>query len=164
MKLKVLFEENYEENHSAMELIERALEQGARLEQLPFEAEVSVSFTDNEGIREINREQRGIDRATDVLSFPMLDLAPGKQPIIGPEDLDPETGRVYLGDIVISLERAAEQAREFGHSIERETAFLAVHSLMHLLGYDHMTEEEKRLMRTHEEAVLSALSLTREEC
>lgn len=159
MKLKVLFEEQ----QPLQNLIEHVLEQGAEMEELPFDAEVSVSFTDNEGIRRLNREQRGINRATDVLSFPMLELTPGVLAQIGPEDLDPETGRVYLGDIVISLERAAQQAEEFGHSLERETAFLAVHSLLHLLGYDHMNDEERQLMRRHEEAVLTALSLTREE-
>ncbi len=160
MKLKVLFEES----GPVQGLIEQALEKGAQLEKIPFEAEVAVCFASNEEIRRINREQRGIDKVTDVLSFPMLQLTPGEKPLIGPEDRDPETGRVYLGDIVISLERAEEQAAEFGHTLERETAFLAVHSLMHLLGYDHITEMERRLMRAHEEAVLSALSLTREEC
>lgn len=159
MKMTVLFEQEHEMN----QLIETALGKGAELEQLSFDAEVSVTYTDNEGIREINREQREIDRATDVLSFPMLELVPGETPQFGAEDLDPETGCVYLGDIVISLERAQEQAIEYGHSIERETAFLAVHSLMHLLGYDHMEEEERSIMRFHEERVLTALSLTREE-
>ncbi len=159
MKIKVLFEEET----TMMPLIEQVLEKGAELEHIPFDAEVSVSFTNNEEIRQINYEQRGIDSATDVLSFPMLELVPGEEYKAGPEDLDPETGRVYLGDIVISLERAEEQAKEYGHSIERETAFLAIHSLLHLLGYDHINEEERKEMRLHEEAVLTALSLTREE-
>ncbi len=159
MKMNVLFEQEHEMNA----LIEAALIKGAQLEQFPFDAEVSVTYTDNEEIREINREQRGIDHATDVLSFPMLELIPGEVPVFGTEDMNPETGCVYLGDIVISLERAQEQAQEYGHSMERETAFLAVHSLMHLLGYDHMEEEERSIMRFHEERVLSALSLTREE-
>ncbi len=159
MKIKVLFEEEC----TIQPLIEKVLEKGAELENIPFDAEVSVCFTDNEEIRQINYEQRGIDKATDVLSFPMLELVPGKEYEVGPEDLDPETGRVYLGDIVISSERAEEQAKEYGHSIERETAFLAIHSLLHLLGYDHMNDEERKEMRLHEEAVLTALSLTREE-
>ncbi len=159
MRIKILFEEEC----SFQSLIEKVLEKGAELEHIPFDAEVSICFTDNEEIRQINYEQRGIDKATDVLSFPMLELIPGEEYQVGPEDLDPETGRVYLGDIVISSERAEEQAKEYGHSIERETAFLAIHSLLHLLGYDHMEEEERQVMRKHEEAVLTALSLTREE-
>ncbi len=159
MKMKVIFEEEC----SFGSLIEQVLQKGAELENLPFDAEVSVCFTNNEEIRQINQEQRGIDKATDVLSFPMLEMIPGQDYNVGPEDLDPETGFVYLGDIVISLERAEEQAKEYDHSIERETAFLAIHSLLHLLGFDHMNEEERKEMRLHEEAVLTALSLTREE-
>jgi len=159
MKIKVLFDEE----SVFQSLIEQVLEKGAELEEIPFNAEVSVCFTNNEEIRQINFEQREIDRATDVLSFPMLEMIPGTAYSVCPEDLDPETGRVYLGDIVISLEQAEEQAKEYGHSIKRETAFLAVHSLMHLLGYDHMNDEERSVMRLHEETVLAALSLTREE-
>lgn len=159
MKMKVLIEEEC----AAGVLIEQVVEKGAELEKIPFDAEVSVTFVNNEEIRQINLEQRGIDKATDVLSFPMLELSPGEEYQITPQDLDPETGRVYLGDIVISLERAEEQAKEYGHSIERETAFLAIHSLLHLLGYDHINEEERQVMRLHEEAVLTALSLSREE-
>ncbi len=117
--------------------------------------EVSLTFTDNEGIREINRKYREIDRETDVLSFPMTDEG---------EDftVDPETGCFMLGDIVISLEKALAQAEEYGHSFKREVAFLAVHSMLHLLGYDHeRSEEEEREMFGKQDIVLEAMGLTR---
>ena len=118
-------------------------------------AEVSVIFTDNEGIREINREHRDIDSPTDVLSFPMLS-----------EDGEPDTDRansaVILGDIVLSLERAKEQAAEYGHSFTREIAFLTVHSVLHLLGYDHVTsEEDEREMFAKQEAILDIMGISR---
>lgn len=117
--------------------------------------EVSVTFTDNAGIREINNEYRGIDRETDVLSFPMTDD--------GEEfTLDPETGCYNLGDIVISLEKAIAQAEEYGHSFDREVAFLTVHSMLHLLGYDHeKSEEEEKIMFGKQEIVLEAMGLER---
>ena len=113
---------------------------------------VSVTFTDNEGIREKNREFRGIDTPTDVLSFPMYDFKKGEKP--GPGEI------CELGDIVLSLERAAEQAEDFGHSFKREAAFLTVHSVLHLLGYDHVdSEEEELVMREHQRAVMKKLGL-----
>ena len=103
---------------------------------------------------------RDVDRPTDVLSFPMFELSPGEKP--GEEDADPATGLVPLGDMVLSLERARAQAAEFGHSVEREVCYLAVHSVLHLLGYDHMDEGTmKAQMRGREEAILSALGITR---
>ena len=123
--------------------------------------EVDVLFTGDEGIRQINLEQRGVDAPTDVLSFPMFDLEPGEIPSV--EDADPGTGLVPLGDMVISLERAREQAQEYGHPVERELSYLAVHSVLHLLGYDHMDEgEQKAQMRRREEAILSDLGITRD--
>ncbi len=109
--------------------------------------EVHICFTDNDGIRRINSDHRGMNRVTDVLSFPMLDLFPGDE--ISPEecDVNPETGAVFLGDIVVSATRAREQAELFGHSLEREMVYLTVHSVLHLLGYDHETEEEDAQMR-----------------
>lgn len=122
--------------------------------------EISVLITDDEGIRQINSEQRGIDRPTDVLSFPMFDLTPGQHP--GASDADPETGLIPLGDMVISLERAQVQGEEYGHGLDREISYLAVHSVLHLLGYDHLDEgEQKARMRDREEAILTALGLTR---
>ena len=117
--------------------------------------EVSLTFTDNAGLREVNRKYREIDRETDVLSFPMTDEG---------EDftVDPETGCFMLGDIVISLEKARAQAEEYGHSFKREVAFLAVHSMLHLLGYDHeRSEEEEREMFGKQDIVLEAMGLTR---
>ena len=127
--------------------------------KVPFE--VDVLFTDNGGIREINLEQRGVDAPTDVLSFPMFELTPGEPPA-GEAECDPETGLLPLGDMVLSLERAEEQAAEYGHSPQREAAYLAVHSVLHLLGYDHMDDgPEKARMRSREEAVLATLGITR---
>ncbi len=122
--------------------------------------EVNVLVTDDAAIHQINLDMRGVDRPTDVLSFPMFELAPGQQP--GEEDADPDTGLVPLGDMVLSLERARAQAEEFGHSVEREVCYLAVHSVLHLLGYDHMDDGPmKEQMRGREETILSALGITR---
>ena len=126
-------------------------------EKIGFDCEIGVTFTDNEQIRRLNCEHREIDRETDVLSFPMLSDVND----ISELDMNPENGMVYLGDIVISLEKAAEQAEEFGHSFEREVSFLIVHSMMHLVGYDHIEDDERTVMREHEEAVLSNLGILR---
>ena len=123
--------------------------------------EIDVLLSDDAGIHTINLDMRGVDRPTDVLSFPMFDLKPGEKPEAGDED--PESGLVPLGDMCISLERAAAQAGEFGHSVERELSYLTVHSVLHLLGYDHMDEGPmKRQMRVHEEFILDKLGITRE--
>lgn len=125
-------------------------------EDICEDAQVSVTLVDNEAIRELNREHRDIDRATDVLSFPLGDD--------DSFDCDPETGAILLGDIVISLERAAEQAEEYGHSYRREVAFLITHSLFHLLGYDHENgEDEEKLMFQKQEKVLDLLGIQRED-
>ena len=135
-------------------LIEKAVRGTLECENFDRNVIVSVTFTDNEGIREKNREFRDIDRATDVLSFPMYDMANGDMP---EEGMDCE-----LGDIVLSLERAAEQAVEFGHSYERECAFLTVHSMLHLLGYDHVnSEEEDEEMRAHQRVIMTHIGLER---
>ncbi len=116
-------------------------------------AEVSVTFTDNEGICKLNSEYRNIDKPTDVLSFPLTDFEGGEEP---PADEEVAS----LGDIVISLERAKEQANEFGHSFEREVAFLTVHSMLHLLGYDHVnSEEEDKEMRKKQKQILISMGL-----
>lgn len=122
---------------------------------------VDIMLTDNSHIHEINREQRGVDRPTDVLSFPMNQLTPEAY---DPDmcEADPAAGRIMLGDMVISLEQCRAQAEEFGHSAEREICYLAVHSVLHLLGYDHMDEgEEKARMRRHEDEIMAKLKLTR---
>ncbi len=127
-----------------------------------FPCEVDVSLSSDEGIREVNRQMRGVDAPTDVLSFPVFDLKPGELP--SPEDADPGTGLVPLGDMIISLERAEAQAKQFGHSRRRELAYLAVHSVLHLLGYDHLDEGPmKAQMREREEVILGQLGITRED-
>ena len=135
-------------------LIRRSCVAVLRLEQFQGSAEISVRFVDNEMIRELNREHRNIDKATDVLSFPL-----GEN---GEYDVNPDTGAFMLGDIVISGEKAMEQAEEYGHSLEREIAFLSVHSMLHLLGYDHVNGGIEAVhMREKEEEVLTQLGLKR---
>ena len=120
----------------------------------------AVRIVDDAAIQALNRDMRGVDRPTDVLSFPMFDLSPGEKP--GEEHEDPDTGLVPLGDMCISLERAAAQAEEYGHSVERELSYLAVHSVLHLLGYDHMDEGPmKAQMRRREEHILEGLGIRR---
>ena len=122
--------------------------------------EVSVLVTNDTGIHRVNVDMRGVDAPTDVLSFPMFELAPGDKP--SGDDADPATGLVPLGDMCISLERAHAQAKEYGHSNRRELAYLAVHSVLHLLGYDHLDEGPmKAQMRGREEDIMSALGLER---
>ena len=122
--------------------------------------EVDVRVTGDARILEVNLEQRGVDRPTDVLSFPMFSLEPGQLP--GPEDADPATGLIPLGDMMLSMERVQAQAKEYGHSNRRELAYLVVHSVLHLLGYDHLDEgPEKARMRAREEAIMAELGLER---
>ncbi len=131
-------------------------------EGVDFPCEVDVLLTDDEAIHRINREMRQVDRSTDVLSFPEFDLHPGQLPT--EEDADPGTGLVPLGDMVISMEHVAAQAKEYGHSTRRELAYLVVHSVLHLLGYDHLDEgPQKKQMRAREEAILAELGITRED-
>lgn len=142
-------------------LLQRVISAALNAEGVNVPCEVNVLITDDEEIHAINMEQREVDSATDVLSFPMFELQPGEEP---EEDwADPDTGLVPLGDMVISLERCAAQAEEFGHSLERELSYLAVHSALHLLGYDHLDEgEQKRQMREREETILGGLGIVRE--
>lgn len=142
-------------------LLRRVIPAALEAEGVSFPCEVDVLFTDDEGIHQINLEQREVDRPTDVLSFPMFDLQPGEHPT--QEDADPGDNLVPLGDMVISLERAKAQGEEYGHGTRREVAYLAVHSVLHLLGYDHLDEGPmKAQMREREEAILAALGITRE--
>ena len=141
-------------------IVETALE----YEDCPYEAEVNLLLTDDEEIRIMNREHRQIDRATDVLSFPMLDYeTPGDlSGIEGQGDaFNPESGELMLGDIVISKERVIAQAEEYGHSVRREYAFLIAHSMLHLLGYDHMEEEERRLMEDRQRGIMDKAEIPR---
>lgn len=140
--------------------IRRVIRTALAAEGIAFPCEVDVLLTSDAKIQEINREQRGVDSPTDVLSFPALELSPGVLPT--PEDADPDGGRVPLGDMVISMERMAAQAKEYGHSNRRELAYLATHSVLHLLGYDHLDEgPQKAQMREREEAILAELKLKR---
>lgn len=130
----------------------------------PFDGQVTVTITDNEGIRAFNKEFRDIDAPTDVLSFPLNDFYRGVPDAEMGELMDPVTRTVPLGDMIISVERAKEQAADFGHGIARECAYLTVHSMLHLVGYDHVDEgEEKAAMRQKEEEILAVLGLTRKE-
>ena len=129
-----------------------------KAEGVPVKCEINVLVTDDAGIREINKTSRHIDSATDVLSFPMFELAPGELPADWTEYEDPDTGLVPLGDMCISLERAIAQAKEFGHTTRREVGYLTIHSMLHLLGYDHLDEgPQKRQMRAREEAIASEI-------
>ena len=124
--------------------------------------EIDVLLSDDAGIHAINLDMRGVDRPTDVLSFPMFELTPGEKP--QEEWADPDSGCVPLGDMVLSLERVEAQAQEYGHSRERELSYLVVHSVLHLLGYDHLDEgPQKAQMRAREEAILNGLGITRGE-
>ncbi len=125
--------------------------------------DIYVMLTDDAGIRELNSEHRDIDRATDVLSFPMLELTPGEPIEVGPLELDPETGRLMLGDMAISVERAQAQAKEYGHSLLREMCFLAVHSVLHLLGYDHeKSPEDEAIHFALQEEILEECGIRRD--
>lgn len=155
----VIFLSNEQDKLDPPENIEKLIEDctAAALEEEGIDdtAEVSVTFTDNVGIRELNSEHRGIDRETDVLSFPLGDD--------NGYEIDPDNDAIMLGDIVISLERAAQQAEEYGHSYRREVAFLITHSLFHLLGYDHVnSEEEEKEMFGKQDKVLDKLGITRQ--
>lgn len=146
-------------HNEARRLIQRAVTAALREEQVGEPCELSVLLTDNEGIHELNREYRGVDRPTDVLSFPANELAPGEFDAALCEE-DPETGRLFLGDMAISLEKCEAQAAEYGHSFERELMYLTVHSTLHLLGYDHVDEAEmKRQMRGREDIIMSRLGV-----
>lgn len=130
----------------------------------PYEAEVNLMLTMNEQIHETNLEFRGIDRPTDVLSFPMLDYeVPGEFDFLEdrPECFDPETGELALGDIMISKEKVVEQAKEYGHSVLREYAFLIAHSMLHLSGYDHMEEEERMVMEQKQKEIMERVNILR---
>ena len=141
-------------HRNAAALIRKAAEKALAAEQVQVPCLISVMLTDAEGIHRVNREFRGVDRETDVLSFPL-----GEN---GEYDVNPDTGAYMLGDIVISVEKAFAQAEEYGHSLERELAFLTVHSMFHLLGYDHVNGGlEAVRMREKEETVLTQLGLKR---
>ena len=149
----------FDEGQAVSDEIRRKMEQAAvyavQLENLHEQrCELSVTFVDLDEIHELNKIHRGVDSPTDVLSFPQF------------EDVSeeaPEEGEICLGDVVICRDKAAQQAEEFGHSFEREILYLFVHSVLHLLGYDHMEDDEKRVMRTREEKIMEHIDVLREE-
>lgn len=149
-------ETDYPMGASLEKLMEDAIHAVLKMEQIPENVEVSLSFVSDEQIKELNSEYRQKDKKTDVLSFPMMD-----------EDLNlesvknPETGDYMLGDIIISTDQAIAQAEEYGHSNEREIVFLVAHSMLHLLGYDHMTEEEESTMINKQKQIMEQIGLTR---
>ena len=139
-------------------IIRRCVEATLDAEGVSVPCEINVFVTNDKGIRAINGASRGIDKATDVLSFPMFQLTPGQLPEDWSEYLDPETDMCPLGDMAISLERAIAQAKEFGHSTRREIGYLTIHSMLHLLGYDHLDEGvQKAQMRQREESIAGAI-------
>ena len=141
------------------DIITRVVEDSLDYEDCPYEAEVNVLITDNEDIRQINNEYRNIDTPTDVLSFPMIEYErPSDFEFLeesGDDCFHPDTGELLLGDIVISIDKVEEQAEKYGHSQTRELAFLVAHSMLHLCGYDHMEEEERKIMERKQEEILS---------
>ena len=154
------FDFDYEE--AARSIIEQALD----YLECPYEVQVNLTLTDNEGIHVINREYRQIDRPTDVLSFPLIDY---EEPNVFPENIevaaedyfDLDTGELMLGDIIISIEKCKEQAQEYGHSVLREYSFLIVHSILHLFGYDHMEDDEREIMEQKQREILDAAGIIR---
>lgn len=156
--MNIYFEEGHVVSEALLEKMTEAAEYAVESENLlnldKQRCELSVTFVGLDEIHELNREYRGVDRPTDVLSFPQF------------EDLEeeiPEVGEICLGDVVICREKAEEQAEEFGHSFERELVYLFTHSVLHLLGYDHMKEDEKKVMRQREEEIMEQIGLMRQE-
>lgn len=152
----------FSEEDVAREVCSAVLEE----EACPYEVQINVLLTDNESIREINRENRQIDRETDVLSFPNVDFQ--KEGVFDIDEeaeadyFDPDTGELILGDIIISVDKVLEQAQLYGHSTKREFAFLIAHSMLHLCGYDHMEVAEAAVMETKQEQILEGLGITRD--
>jgi probable rRNA maturation factor len=157
--MNIDFQDNTQKvSNEVIDLLERLLQFAAKKENINGEAEISINFVTNKEIQEINRDYRDKDAPTDVISFAMQESVEGELEIIDGEDMGiPET----LGDIIISIEKAKEQAEEYNHSYERELGFLAVHGLLHLLGYDHMDEQEEKKMFAKQEEILGEFGLER---
>ena len=159
-EIKPDFDFDYEK--VAKEVVEFCLSH----ENFPYEAEINLTLTDDEGIHKINKHFRNMDRATDVLSFPMLSYdAPGDFSFLSDEnedDFNPDTGEVILGDIIISVDKVREQAENYGHSKKRELAFLITHSMLHLFGYDHMQPDEALVMEKKQHVILDELNIPRQ--
>ena len=145
------------------QVAEDVVKQTLAFEEFPYEVEISMVLTDDASIHQLNQEFRHMDRATDVLSFPMLSYATAGDYSEIDENICSDSGEILLGDIVISVEHVLAQAEEFGHSQKREFAFLIAHSMLHLLGYDHMSPEEASIMEKKQTKILELLHITREE-
>lgn len=163
MKHEIIIDSELDADTAAWKaLLSRVIPAVLDAEGVRVPCEVDVLLTGDAGIHEINFEQRGVDAPTDVLSFPMFEFAPGEPPTQASAETDPDTGLLPLGDMVLSVERAVAQGEEYGHGSERELAYLAVHSVLHLLGYDHMDDGPmQKQMRGREEEILNALGITR---
>ena len=160
--IRISFDHRALASVSLTRVIRRCINAVLQAEGVDPDCEINVLLTDDRGIHAINKASRGIDRPTDVLSFPMFSLTPGELPEDWSAYLDPETGLCPLGDMAISLERARRQAAEYGHSVSREVGYLTIHSMLHLLGYDHLDEgPEKARMRAREEMILRRVNLNR---
>ena len=159
MKLNLTFQKKSLQNITYNRIIRTCVEAVLAEEKVDIPCEINILVTDDKGIHAINLGSRGIDKPTDVLSFPMFELNAGDYPEDWSDYVDPETGLVPLGDMCISLERAKSQAEEFGHSLRREVGYLTIHSMLHLLGYDHLDEgEEKKKMRKKEEKIAATIA------
>ncbi len=157
-KVNLVFEQLSLQKFAISHTIRDCIQKTLNAECVDVRCEINVLVTNDEGIRIINQESRQIDRATDVLSFPMFQLEAGNPPRDWGDFVDPDTGLVPLGDMCISLERAIAQAQEFGHSTRREVGYLTIHSMLHLLGYDHLDEgPQKKQMRLREETIASSI-------
>ena len=157
-KINLVFEQLSLQKFVISQNIRRCIQETLKAEGIDVRCEINVLVTDDAGIRIINRESRNLDKPTDVLSFPMFQLEAGNAPNDWEEYRDPDSGLVPLGDMCISLERAVAQAAEFGHSVRREVGYLTIHSMLHLLGYDHLDEgPQKKQMRGREEAIASGI-------
>ena len=157
-KINIVFEQLSLQRFTVPAIIRKCINATLDAERISVPCEINVLITDDAGIQIVNRETRELDKPTDVLSFPMFQMEPGNPPTDWMEYQDPDSGLVPLGDMCISLERAVAQAQEFGHSTRREVGYLTIHSMLHLLGYDHMDEGEmKRQMRAREEAIAASI-------
>ena len=157
-KINLVFEQLSLQKFTISANIRKCIQETVKAEGVNVPCEINVLVTDDKGIQTINRESRSLDKPTDVLSFPMFQMEAGHLPEDWTEYQDPATGLVPLGDMCISLERAIAQAQEFGHSTRREVGYLTIHSMLHLLGYDHLDEgEQKRQMRGREEAIAASI-------
>ncbi|MDD6235030.1 MAG: rRNA maturation RNase YbeY [Lachnospiraceae bacterium] len=164
--MTIEFEKEYDKDLGINyeEIADKVINAALDYEECPYEAEVSLTLVDNDRIHEINKEFRDIDRPTDVLSFPMVEYDDaGEFAFLEDEDdcFNPETGELMLGDIIISLDKVEEQALAYGHSVTREYAFLIAHSMLHLMGYDHMTDDDAAVMEAKQRAILDNLNITR---